>query len=36
MKTKTVYREQRERQQRLIKITIAYFILAVLLSGFAN
>lgn len=36
MKTKTIYREHREQQLKLTKITIAFFIIAILLSGFAN
>lgn len=36
MKTKTIYRQERERQTKLIKITIAFFLIAIALSGFAN
>lgn len=36
MKTKTIYRQERERQKQLTKITIAFFLIAIVLSGFTN
>lgn len=36
MKTKTIYRLERERQNKLVKITVIYFILAILASGLFN